>query len=510
MTRQRQDEIEYAEENGAIIIGWAADEDVRATKVPIHKRPALKEWINGRSDEFDIIVVWKTDRVTRAARDTRALLTYLEGNRKGLWSVKEPFIKFDPSATGAEKIISDLLIAVVTMIAEMESENTRVRVNSMHKYLRDSAHWPGGKPPYWAELIVDESSHKVLVPIPERVAIVKEMGKLVLAGKTRREIATYLNEKAYPPPRAAYAQDLKRKGLRTATGKKVEHTELWRENSVAAVLSNRLNIGEYVFKGSVWANGDGTPKIFIESNFSAKVYEKIQQLLFNGATPTGRRKPGTPGKYLHGEAKCLNCGSDQGIRSQTSKGKLYEYYKCQEPGRAFQRMRPSNCHVSVKGNNVEIVHAWLNDYVKETLCEFPLYEDVFVPGTGSSEDAERLKATMRDMVSERARMQLRDDDFLQDAYEEQIRLLRERLEELEREGFSEARWERRKTERTLGEQWEDADWPERRELLREAGLTVYIMPGEEVFAIVPSGQALADVITAVHPAMIRASEEGTG
>src|SRR5690606_32501471 len=73
-------------------VGTAEDLDVSATKYSPFNRPELGQWLTDDPPEpWDVLVVWRLDRLIRSSRDLAELLAWCEDRGKGFVSATEGF-----------------------------------------------------------------------------------------------------------------------------------------------------------------------------------------------------------------------------------------------------------------------------------------------------------------------------------------------------------------------------------------------------------------------------------
>lgn len=500
--RQKIEETQMAEERFALIVGWAEDRDVSATRVPAFKRPQLRHWLEKRKNEFNGFIAWKLDRLTRNSKDTRRLVVYMEDNNKVLWSVAEPFFKFDPNATGIEKTISDLLLSVLTMIAEMESANIATRQKSSKKRLREVAKWPGGPAPYWTRTTKSDKnknprSSETLDIVPERAKTVLKMIDMLLAGKKLNEIARWLNSEGIPTSRVAQAAD---------KGRKVKTSGIWGARQVSLVLRNRMLIGEFVEEGTeeyvgpsgtrLWRRvpnagkvvvdrATGLPEKFCERLIERATFDRVQALLDKNAR--FKTRPGSTGIALAGIAKCARCAGTLGRRElrvtlKSGETREHAYYYCNRGRSALKGDPNARCSVAT-GMRADVLEPRFDDYLASNLSQRRIVEEVYVQGSGSSDEIARLEGAIVNMTAEYAKDYLRDDKFLSGVFEAQIKDLRAQLEELNRLGVTQSRWEMRDTGRTFLDEWMRSDWARRRELIQESEIVIKVDLERDIYII---------------------------
>ena len=158
-------------------------------RLPPGKRPALNELLScvkDKSNQFDSVLVWRLDRLSRSLRDTVNIEYILRKNNIALESVSE---KIDTStAAGA------MFFNTVANFAEFESAQIGERTwNAMSHKVGEV--YLGGRPPYGYR-----RSGNTLEVYPEEAEIVKKVYSYYLRNKTYMGTARYLNQKGIPSP----------------------------------------------------------------------------------------------------------------------------------------------------------------------------------------------------------------------------------------------------------------------------------------------------------------------
>lgn len=132
-------------------------------------RPAMKRMLEGvREKQFDVVLVYKLDRMTRSTADCDYLLKLFEAHEVKFQSSSESFET--RTATGR------LFIRLVADIAQWERENIgeRVRFGMEQKALEGKR--PGGLAPF--------GYTKEEKQIPEEIDLIREVRKLYIEGDT--------------------------------------------------------------------------------------------------------------------------------------------------------------------------------------------------------------------------------------------------------------------------------------------------------------------------------------
>ncbi|WP_064199161.1 recombinase family protein [Brevibacillus brevis] len=197
---------------------------VSGFKKSVQQRDKLQLIKKGAQEgKFDVLVVWKDDRLGRNKFEIPFMLEFLGKHGIEVWSVEDGILNKD------EKHEDSLLSFLRFWVAEGESKKTSVRVTEAIKQMNELGKWTGNKIPFGYEMydtgIVHPKSDKTIkeIKIKEMDSIiVKLIFYLVLEkGYGADRIANFLNENGYSP----------REG-----GK-------WRNNVVRRILRNPIYIG---------------------------------------------------------------------------------------------------------------------------------------------------------------------------------------------------------------------------------------------------------------------------
>lgn len=479
---QRKDILRAASDIGAIIIGWAEDSDVSASKTTPFQRPQLSPWLKERVNEFDGIITWKLDRLVRKAADLRELLTYLTVHKKRLISAKEAAIDFDPNSEDLLKqMICDIFMTVVAIIAQMETANLKTRVEAKRDLLLSLGFWPGGVVPYGFKLVdgFDAGTGvrgKRVEQDKEAVSVIRRIAGMLLSRDpeySRTDIVRALASDRVPTPTERKIE-LGEKRADFAEGYK----PVWSSEAVNNVVRNRLLIGELIQNGEVYREQDGGPKIFVDPVFTQDEFRRLEE---NISSRWQQRKSNAGREGLSGMIECRNCGAPIYTvreRRQLKSGDhaSYLYYRCSSGGqnRIVTGNKCMEQRKATKSMTAANLHERIEIAIREQFAAQDLYEDIYVPGIGSTEELERTERAISDLLTDRQSGKFSADQYLLDLYHVQLSALSARRTDLLAQGVTESRWERVKTDKTLWDEWTNADWEKRRQLIHMAGIVIRV------------------------------------
>jgi len=190
------------------------------------ERGELKRLLKmAKNGEFDLVLVWKIDRISRSLSDLLQIFETLNKNGVSFASLKE-----DIDFTGA---IGKLIFQIFGALAEFERENIKMRTTEGKKMSASQGNYTGGSVPYGYEKIKNPSGKgSKLKLIGKEATIVKQIFNwFAYDKKTVTEIAKELNAMGVP----------KGKSLRsTAKGTK------WKDTSIRNILQNEIYRGVYI------------------------------------------------------------------------------------------------------------------------------------------------------------------------------------------------------------------------------------------------------------------------
>lgn len=237
---QRQLVREYVKQHG----DWMLDAkeyfegSCSGYKKAVLKREALQEALeDARNQEYDILAVYKDDRVGRRMWEMGAYIMALKGFGVDIYTVKDGCISPD-----TDDIMGQMMLALRYGNAQKSSSDTGMRVRDTAQKLVQKGKFMGGKAPYGYELVLSGELSKhgralhVLKIISEQAEVVKHIYHLSLNKEYGSlKIAKVLNEDAY------YKQMAPR--------------DIWKEGTVTSILTNPVYAGFTAYKRRERVNG---------------------------------------------------------------------------------------------------------------------------------------------------------------------------------------------------------------------------------------------------------------
>lgn len=267
---QRRRIAKRIEADETAFVDFAEDIDVSASLSP-WLRPSLGDWLNNRRDQFDVLYVFKIDRIARSVKDLCALLDWCDEHGKSLVSIEEGFDLSTPWGRTIAKILA--------VLAEAELEAIKARVKASREALREAGRWAGGLVPF-GRVAVKDGDGFTLALCPSYGPVLVEMIRLFIACKSFAVVSDWLNTQGIPT-----TQDIAR--MRAAAGTSTTRLDqdkakprgtLWNPTSVQSVLTSRSLLGEYVrADGTVVRNADGSPVMRSEPLLNESEWLALQE-----------------------------------------------------------------------------------------------------------------------------------------------------------------------------------------------------------------------------------------
>ncbi|NRF93418.1 recombinase family protein [Paenibacillus frigoriresistens] len=288
----------YAQIQDMEIINEYLDEGVSAKN--ISGRPQLKRLIkDARNSQFDIVLIYKIDRIARKASDSLKIRDDLEEAGVRLISLKENFDTASP--------VGKMMYQMMSAFAEMERTTIIERVNMGMTERAKQGKFNGG------QCLGYDVKEKSLIVNEEEARIVKQIFSLSEQQLGYKAIVNRLNQSGY----------------------KTKNNNQFCVYGVKVILDNPMYIGKIRY-GQLrnWSSKrrQGKTDDFIltdgvhEPIITLEQWDKVQHLRKQRSYKPVRSA--TP-YILSGLVRCPACGFGMvPARSKGSSGVSYRYYKC--------------------------------------------------------------------------------------------------------------------------------------------------------------------------------------
>ncbi|MHB1681636.1 MAG: recombinase family protein [Bacilli bacterium] len=285
----------FCDSQGWDIVDFYTDEGVSAKNT---ERPQLKRLLRDCTrQKFDIVVVYRLDRLTRSVMNLYELLQIFDTHKIGFKSATEVF-----DTTNA---MGRLFITIVAALAQWERENLGERIRMGFDQKKREGKWHSTNAPFGYRRVGDQ-----LVVVEEEAEVIRELFDRYIAGYGVHRLLTWLRANT----------DL-----------------LWTNSRTYYALNNPIYAGFLVI-------GDRNAEHAYETVDATNVTPIITRDTWAQARAIARTRSGLPprsgtGQYaLVGVLKCGLCGGAVvGYTTRKPTGYHYYGYKC------LKAMRQHDC-----------------------------------------------------------------------------------------------------------------------------------------------------------------------
>ncbi|WP_162264250.1 recombinase family protein [Mycobacterium sp. Root265] len=427
----------WADANDHKVVGWAEDVDVSGSIDPFDT-PRFGDWLNNRAPEFDVIATWKLDRLSRNSIKLNKLFGWCIDHDKTVVSCSEAIDLGTP--------VGRLIANVIAFLAEGELEAMRERQLSSRRKLRETARWPGGKPPYGYKVVeAAEGYGKVLAIDPLAHKVVRRIVDSVLDGESVAKVCNELNADGVVSPADYY---------RVCAGQE-DTGSPWRTWPMKHMLTSPTLVGHVHLGGVTVRDDKGAPVLMCSEPL---VTDEERELIIAelARAEGGPRERGDAGALV-GVAACWFCETPLTTTRQTKKlatgTKEYGYYRC-----------PNNCTPLLP---LESAEEFAEKTLLDALGDEAVSERVWVPGDSSESELRAAVAAFDELSLTAGRM---TSKTAAERLQRQLAALDAKIAELETSPVREGGYADRPTGQTYREAWEAAgDAGARREMLQRIG-----------------------------------------
>lgn len=218
--RQIESAQKYAEARGWSVVGTFTDDGVSATKNRPEDRTGWRALLDSPTT-FDVVIVWKVDRLARKVLDFLHADGDLQQRGAGLLAVEDPIDMTTPQGRA--------FATMLAVFAEMEAAAISARAMASRRHLLHNGRATGGAVPYgWKTVDNPDGPGVVLAQDPDRIEFVRGAAQRTLAGATIHSTTKWLDEVGAPLPRNS-------QGKRKRDG--------WRYRTVEQLLRNPVLAG---------------------------------------------------------------------------------------------------------------------------------------------------------------------------------------------------------------------------------------------------------------------------
>jgi DNA invertase Pin-like site-specific DNA recombinase len=448
----------------------AVDLGVSASKTTPFERPELGAWLK-RPDEFDALVFWRFDRAVRSMDDMHELSKWARDHRKMIVIAEGPGGRLVLDFRNPLDPMAQLMVTLFAFAAQFEAQSIRERVLGAQAAMRTMPlRWRGSKPPYGYEPVPLEGGGMTLVQDSDAVTVIETIIKELMGGKTLSAICAELNEAGIPSPRDHWnLKKGRKKGGKVGNSaglKLTKETFKWRHGALKKLLTSEALLGWKMTESGPVRDDEGAPVMATrEPILTREEFDAVGMLLKdeNADGTKWERKDSTA--LLLRVILCDGCGQHMfvGNPSANSKG-ISAVYKCGSWGRGEKCPEPASVKLE-----------WAEDYVRERFLRavggMRMTETRQIPGYDPQPEIDATTAEYEAHMKEQGQQKSK---AAQAAWKRRADALDARLAELETREARPARVEMVQLDTTIADAWRDADDKGRRDMLREAGVTVRI------------------------------------
>jgi site-specific DNA recombinase len=313
-------------------------------------RPGLQDALAAaRNGEFDILLVYRIDRLTRSIVGLMTIVEELEAAGVALKSATEPIDTQGP--------VGRMLLQLLGIFAEFERNLLIDRITAGFERKASRGEWLSGRAPYGYTL---DSTRKTLTVNPDESVMVQAI------------FAKYTDERLGAKAIANWLNDT---GRRTRTGK------LWTGQTILRILRNHAYRGKITHDNTIH---DGKHDAIVD----ADTFQTAQTLLDAQAADAVDRAPASD-YLLSGLTRCVSCGGAYIGAGAQGKNRYYRYYVC----RTHQTKGRHGCRsqrVPAEPLETAIIDALVNTYAN--LDEFQ--QALETARTQLDDDRPRLEAEL--------------------------------------------------------------------------------------------------------------------
>jgi len=319
LSTQKSQLLTYARSRGYQVADVYTDAGLSGKDM---NRPELQRMLQDAERRcFDIVLVWKLDRISRSLKDLLGIIATLRDCGVDFAAVDQDFDTSDP--------LGLLALRVLGGFAQFEREQLVERVKEAHLRRVRTRDWSCGPPPYGYR-----KENGRLVEVAEEAAAVRRIFGRYLVLKSLRGAAMQLNDD----------------GVRTRKG------NAWTGSGIKRILQNPVYAGANAYgrhsKGdtrlkpqSEWTVVPGAREPMV----APEAFRAVQEAL-----EVGRNSRNNPvqnsGYLLSGLVRCGLCGGPMCGSARQKSGKVYRYYRC---NRSQHRGEDYCLGMSVGGGELE-------------------------------------------------------------------------------------------------------------------------------------------------------------
>jgi site-specific DNA recombinase len=297
----------YCTAQGWEVVGEHVDDGVSASANAPEHRQGWQALLDRPAGSFDIVLVWKVDRLARKVIDFLHADEALHARSAAVASVSDPIDM--STATGRA------FATMLAVFAEMEAEGIRARVTAARRALVKAGRVPGGAAPFGYHNVPNpDGPGKVVAKDPSTIPFVTEAAARVLRGDSIRSVAGYLDGVA---PRTGRTN--------SAAHWTITVTKRMLLNPILAGMTahNPGNTGKQ--RGvDVLRDQTGMPILREDLAILSVEQHSILSARLSASEPYATQTP----SYLAGLVRCGHCNQNMHRNVKTVNGKKVRVFQC--------------------------------------------------------------------------------------------------------------------------------------------------------------------------------------
>jgi site-specific DNA recombinase len=444
--RQEEEARNYASLRGWSVVDVIRDLNVSGSDKGLRlDRPGLLE-VRDRWDEADVLIVAKSDRLARNVLDFNLFRKEADAHGVDLVSVAENLDL--TTATGR------LHANIIQAFAEAEAAAISERTSAAVAYLAREGRHRGGNAAFgWRIVECPDGQGYRLALDPEQAPVLHEAVSRVISGEAVQAVAEDFNSRNLPAPAG--------QGGKRAKG--LAAPEVWTPVALRRLLSRPILRGMQVHRGELVRGADGLPIRPHDALVTDAEWRALQGALDRRSLTMTRSASADLHTAARGLVSCAYCGSRLSAVSQPGKPPVWV---C---GKRKRLADGSKCP------GVVISRARFQDHLfAEAVGRYGHVEGIEITTEIRADDEVAEVEEALDLVA--AAIRDTDDDDEADRLMGQRKALRLRLRDLKSRPVLREAAERR-TGRTFGQDWTDADETGRAALLASVLAVVTVSKG---------------------------------
>ncbi|OLZ74217.1 hypothetical protein AV521_00525 [Streptomyces sp. IMTB 2501] len=416
--------------------------------------------------QWDAIVAWKMDRITRRAIHFHIVMDWMKTYGKAI--ITDDGID---TTTKSGQVMAEMM----AMVASWEWQAIQERNMDATRKHRTLGYWKGGPVAYgWAAVRDPNRNGKYFLFFEEAtIRWVELMVNLSWDGHSDGQIARLLEEKgAVAPAEWKERKRLIKAGLLTEEEAARRAPGQWHAGAVHAILTNRVLTGESWHDGRPVRNDEGEVVMRAQQLITKQRFEALQKKRASRSKLAGNAAASKGSMFLRDVAFCLSCNRPGYgvVGHRGADGHVdYKYLRCASANGTRK------CHPEVKTVHMDEVKKLIQDYFLARVGDEPAMRREYHPGNDVGERLEEVNLLILDIRAEKDaglyRYQGGQEDYLG-----RLKKLTDRKVSLEAQEAIKPHYEWVDTGKTYRESWEELSWVSRGDLLRECGVTAQFWP----------------------------------